>query len=370
MIVLITILFTSSALLLFVERASTDLLVPLRDSDRLRLRQEAYSALETTLAVLLVFEEALGGLHSTAEGWDKPLEWGDYEPADGLAVEVTFQDESGKVPLPRADFQSLVTMFVSWGAIQPDAELWADALLGWMNEDYAPVSFDAPREEDYERADLAYLPPKRPLRSFQELRAIAVINEAFFNENGVANEYGIQFMESVSLLDYDRPNINSAASGVLTALAGYDVNQLKLLDDYRSGGGAWGSNGPGFFTDANEIATVLGEQAVTGGFGATIEALRINVTVRQGPSAYLLSVVISPSGGARLVEVDPIPMKEADRERQQAREDTSVDAGRTGAATDSEESAEVELEYPFTLLEIRENDAPSAQAVVPEEAPI
>ena len=78
-IVLVTLLFATTALLLFIEKASTDLIVHVRDSDRVRLRQEAYSALETTLAVLVDFQEVLGGLHSPAEGWAEPLEWGDYD---------------------------------------------------------------------------------------------------------------------------------------------------------------------------------------------------------------------------------------------------------------------------------------------------
>jgi general secretion pathway protein K len=49
-IVLVTMLFAVAALTLFIEKASTDLIVATRDATDTRLRAEAYSALETTVA--------------------------------------------------------------------------------------------------------------------------------------------------------------------------------------------------------------------------------------------------------------------------------------------------------------------------------
>lgn len=375
-VVLVTLVFATTALLLFIERASTDLLVHVRDADRIRLRQEAYSALETTLAVLVDFREVLGGLHSPAEGWGDPLEWVGYEPAEGHEVRVEFVDESGRLPLPRATYQQLYDIFESWGVRETEAELWADALMGWMKADHTPVSFDAPRPEDYERAEIGFLAPARPLRSFRELRAIDHIREAFFDEDGNPNERGRRFAEAVSLFNYAQPNLNAAPPGVLSALARYDDNQLDLLGDFRSGDGIYRGRGPGYFTSANEVATVLGEQAVAEGFGTAIQALRITVTVKQGNAEYQLSVVVAPPGGARLVAADAIPRKE--------REDTTAAAGgSTGepestageaeaeprgpaaarwVAAEADDAEAVDLEYPFTLLEIRERNGPAVAA--------
>ena len=49
-IVMITILFTAFALVAFIEKAGNDLLVEHREAQARRLRMEAYSALEVTLA--------------------------------------------------------------------------------------------------------------------------------------------------------------------------------------------------------------------------------------------------------------------------------------------------------------------------------
>ncbi len=69
-IVLVTVLFATFALMAFMDKASTDLIVASRESTSRRLRVEAYSALETTLAVLQNFRTVSGPLRSPAEGLD------------------------------------------------------------------------------------------------------------------------------------------------------------------------------------------------------------------------------------------------------------------------------------------------------------
>ena len=373
-VVLITLVFATTALLLFIERASTDLIVHVRDADRMRLRLEAYSALETTIAVLVDFEEILGGLHSPAEGWSNPLEWSDYEPQEGHEVKVEFVDESGKLSFPRVDFQTWRDMFISWGALESDAELWADSLMGWTQKDYVPVSFDAPEAKDYERDPIGFLPPARPLRSFNELRAIENIRDVFFDEFGGPTSFYRRFQEAVSLYDYDAPNVNSAPQSVLAALGKYDENQQSLLSDYRSSEGIYRGRSSGYFTSADEVSSVLGEQGVAPGFGALIQALRINITVSQASSSYRLSVVIAPANGARLVSAPAIPRKEsaADEESAETSEPERVSSVAEQIANEDNDSEEpIDLEYPFTLLEIREIDAPErlAEMSAGEEVP-
>ncbi len=366
-VVLITLVFATTALLLFIDRASTDLIVHVREADRLRLRMEAYSALETTLGVLVDFEEILGGLHSPAEGWSDPLNWADFEPQDGHEILVEFVDESGKLSFPRVDFQTWIDLFMSWGALESDAELWADSLLGWTQKDYVPASFDAPEAKDYERDPIGFLPPARPLRSLSELKAIDNIREAFFDEQGAPTVYYKQFADAVSLFDYDAPNLNSAPESVLAALGKYDENQQSLLADYRKSEGIYRGRSSGYFTSVNEVSTVLGEQGVAPGFGAKIQALRINVTVKQASSSYQLSVVVAPANGAKVVSAPAIPRKESGGEEATevpAEEKRAVSMAEQIANAESGSDEPIDLEYPFTLLEIREIDAPVRRAAL------
>lgn len=356
-VVLVTILFATTALTVFIERASNDLLVEAREADINRLQLEAHSALETTLAVLEDFRIVQNGLRSPAEGWGEPLEWSGYQPGEGRRVEVAFADESGKLSLPQVDYATLVNLFLSWELQQADAERLADALLGWVQPDYTPQSATAPRREDYENAPLGFHPPERPLRSFSELRAIDIVREYFFDELGRPTDLGRSFMEAVSLYDFARPNINAAPGSVLAAVGRYDPRQQRQLDDFRRGEGAY-VRSPRFFRSANEVATVLGEQGVAAGFGAEIQALRITVTVREGVASYQLQAVVAPPGGARVVEAPAIPEPRAE--------------GRTEAPPPARRRNEQEtapaaagLDYPFALLEIRENAAISPAPAEP-----
>src|SRR5688500_1205489 len=109
LVVMITLVFASFALIVFMDKASNDLLVEQRDAEGRRLRLEAYSALEVTLSVLEEFRQANNGLKSPAEGWSDPLAFAEYAPSEGRQVTITFEDESGKISLPRATPAVLTT---------------------------------------------------------------------------------------------------------------------------------------------------------------------------------------------------------------------------------------------------------------------
>jgi len=136
-IIMITLVFTAAALVAFLEKASTDLLVDARTVTNDRLRVDAYSALEVTLAVLQDFNTADHGLRSPNEGWGSPLDWAGWSsPTDGHTVEVAFEDESGKIPLIRIGSADLLAMFENWNLSQNDAQHLADVLLSWMHQNY------------------------------------------------------------------------------------------------------------------------------------------------------------------------------------------------------------------------------------------
>jgi general secretion pathway protein K len=357
-VVLVTLLFASVALTLFIEKASDDLLVESRVAAARRLRLEAYSALETTLAVLQDFQLVNGGLRSPAEGWGNPLEWAGYVPADGRAVTVEFVDESGKMSLPRITPNTLVELFKSWEIAQNDAEKLSDAVLQWMNPDYVPTSGFLP---DYENDPLPYVAPARPLRSFSELAAIDVVRETFFDTDGRPNAYWKRFTGAVSLLDFTQSNLNALRPGVLAAY-GFDSNQQAQLGDFLAGTGNYQTQGPGYFHTPAEAANILGAEAPAG-LGTSIGALRIIVTVLDNPSArsgFRLNVVVAPPGSTAKV---------VDQKATTKRPDTGVvsPAAPTAATTPANSTTAAgagagaqnqapSLNYPFTILEIREND--------------
>lgn len=357
MIVLVTLMFTTVALVAFVEKAGDDLLVEAREATSRRLRKEAYSALEVTLGVLEDFRLVNGGLRSPAEGWSDPLEFAGWEPQDGREVEVAFEDESGKLSLPQAELATLVNLFKGWGMQQADAERLADAMLGWMKKDH--VSSTA-RQPDYDQVSLPYGPPLRSMRSYSELAAIDYAREVFFDENGQPNELWQRFVAAISLFDFKNTNLNGLSGNLLNDLGLIDDAQQRDFEDFRSGRGSHARQGPGFFQTPAEAASVLGAQAALTGYGTEISALRIILTVKEGRSNFRLSVVVAPTGGAKVIQ-------EVAASTAEITPDTP--APKPSPAKDAEDSAGAKkLKYPFTLLEIRENAEISAVSAPPTQA--
>ncbi|MGH7944520.1 MAG: hypothetical protein ACREF9_05875, partial [Opitutaceae bacterium] len=268
-IVMVTLLFAAFALVTFMEKASVDLLVDQRDVLTRRLRMEAYSALEMTLGVLNEFREVGNGLRSPAEGWGDPLTFAGYTPPDGRVVEIAFEDESGKISLPHANALILTNLFKNWGILQADAEALADAMLGWMKRNHVYTSSVQP---NYEGGPIPYLPPGRSMRSFHELAAIEKVREAFYDSDGRPNDYWRRFVNSVSLLDFARPNLNGAKPDTLAALGQFDETQQQNLGDYLRGAGNYQNQGPQFFQAPNEAQRIAGPTGDTSAFGATISA--------------------------------------------------------------------------------------------------
>ncbi len=350
-IVLITILFAAAALTLFIEKAGNDLLVDAREADANRLRLEAYSALETTLGVLEEFRVVLNGLRSPAEGWGEPLAFAAYEPASGRVVEVQFVDESAKLSLPNVDPSSLVELFKGWDMTQPAAERLSDALLLWMRKDHIPGSASAPRAEDYERGETPSEPAQRSLQSFGELAAIEYARDVFYDEDGEPNELWARFVEAFSLYAFDKPNLNGGNPHVLAAMGVTDKAQIRRVQDFLTGRGTYERMGAGYFKGQDDVAGLLGANSPAAGLSTQISALRIIITVWEGRSFFRLNAVVAPEGGATFPPRGNEETATADPQTGNPQSQPVQPEARTNTNASTKS-----LNYPFTILEIREND--------------
>ena len=352
MIVLITIAFATMAMYVFIERAANDLLVEKRSSDASRLRLEAYSALETTISVLEEFRQANGSLHSPSEGWSDPLAFASYEPAEGRTVEVTFEDESGKYSLPNATQATLLNLFKAWEVSDVEAAKVSDAILGWMKKDHVASSAGAPEAEDYEREEIPFDPPGRPLRSFNELGTIAAARDLFYDENRQPNELWHRFESAFSLYSFQNPSINGASPELLPGLGISDPGQQRQLDDYIHGRGAYENRG-GYFKNSQDVTAMFGAHSPAAALSTQISSLRIIITVREGRSSFRINALIAPPGGAT------IPVVQTNQNTGTNQGSTSAPAQTTAASATANgpSQATKKLNYPFTILEFRENDA-------------
>jgi general secretion pathway protein K len=355
-LVLVMLVFTATALTAFVEKAGTDLLVEVRQADSRRLRQEAFSALEVTLAVLEDFRQADSGLHSTAEGWGDPLGWAGWTPSEGRTVEVSFQDESGKIPLGRADMTTLTNLFEYWQMSPADAGKLADVLLGWMQKGYVYATATTP---DYGQAAVPYAEPERPLRSFGELAAIDYAKDVLFDENGLANGNYWRLVNDVSIFTFSQPNVNGANADVLASMGQYTDAQRQHINDYLTGTGQYAQLGQQWFQSSTTLGSVAGLGGNAAPFGTTITALRIVVTVHEGRSQYRLSAVVAPQGGATINQTNATNATAAATNASVTTATSVTNTSQpssTASSAATAAAASQSINYPFTLLEMLEND--------------
>jgi general secretion pathway protein K len=296
-------------------------------------------------------------------------------------VEVSFEDESGKIPLIHANVTTLMNLFQSqaWGPmLQPDAQHLADVILSWMQKNYIPSTAFPP---DYGQAALPYDPPQRPMRSFSELACIDYAREVFYDKNGRPNDLFWRFCNDFSLFNYAKPDINGANADVLTAVGQFDETQQQNLSDYLNGTGQYAAMGKQWFQSGgpqggrggagnannNAVRGVVGAAGNPNAFGTSILALRILVTVHEGSSQFRLSTVVSlanQNGAASTVQTTATDVRagEANAAGGQGNSGANV-AGKpqspgmpTAAQASAAQGSKSNIKYPFTILEILEDD--------------
>jgi hypothetical protein len=170
---------------------------------------------------------------------------------------------------------------------------------------------------------------------------------------------------SVSLFDFSQPNTNTARMTTLAAFGGYDEASMKLISDYVGGLGSYSRQGPAYFQNAQEVTGLVG-QAASPRLGTQVRCIRVNVTVREGQTSFRVSAVVTASGGAQLPPPDQPTAADTSTSSAAANDTTaaqnnsnSADSAAAAATTTTSPATgqtPAALNYPFTLLEIREND--------------
>jgi len=361
-LVLVLVFLTAMLLTRFIESTSVELLLETHRADRDRLRQDARSALEVTLASLADFLAVDKGLYTPAQGWDDPLGYAGYSPRPGVTVDVSFEDESGKIPLPTATRDTLLALFIHLGLVDADANKLTDALFFWMHDGYVPTDSTID-DAAYAAAITPYEPPHRSLRSFDELRSVLVARDYFFDADDQPKPLYQSFVNSVSLYSYTGANLNANLPSTLAGAA-LDDTQAGKIGDYLSGKGSRPIGSPPYLRSTKDIRAVLGN-ATTTGLTTTIQVLRIRLTVREGASNMVLNALVAQPGKAAL----PAAAVVGDATSEANENDTATAAAAattannttgqtTAAGTTTRTQSSTSLHYPFVILELKEETAP------------
>jgi general secretion pathway protein K len=380
-VVLVTLLLASLMLMKFMESSEVELTLATRQADRERLRTDAYAAMETVLAVMAEVQAINNGLYAPEQGWGDPYLYSGSSPREGVSVKYAFFDETGKASLPKLEFEELVQLVTAIGLNDTDARRFADGLFAWTKADYSPVDMEAEASR-YERDMIPHEPPKRSLRSWEELRAVRLAREYVYDEEGALTPFGAALRENVSLYEFDGSNVNSLAPA-LGAARGWDTTQSATIASYRGGKAARPAGAPPWFRNTKDVTSILGANADTRNIGTEVKIMRVEVTVREGAASMRLGALVAVDDSVALPAVaeGTKTSGSAAGQTQSAAQTSSTPTGtggtssqtgtarrtQTGGETASgAQPSEEKLDYPFRILEVVESSGPAPAPPVDE----
>jgi len=348
--VLVLIVVTSAAILAFSEKALNEMAGEGYYIQRGRLRGEAYSALEATLAVLADYRAIDGGVFAPAQGWADPLTYAGYEPAEGRTVTVEFSDENAKLALQHADRNetAMIALFSDLGFDPKEVEILTDTLLDWIDADDNPRPSGA-EDADYAREDPPYLPANRAPRTFEELAAVQGFGDLMFTDTGYPTPRFEAFKQRTSLYSSGALNLNTVSDDVLRMTGLFNDGQLAALGSVLDTvDGPRGSPGGRFFKSMQELTAQVGPLPAGSTVSVRCQVLNLLITVREGRAEFRLRAVIrtdatgtSATGGGQNASPSA---------RSTGSNRTTV-GGTAGVPT--------QIEYPFRFLELVEDPPPT-----------
>ena len=345
-VVLVLVALAGATLARLLEENALELTLAAREADRGRLRAEAWGEMELALAALAEIRNVdRGRLHAAEQGWADPRAYLGLPPRAGLRVTYVWEVENGKLPLPDLAEADLTLLFQSLGRPTTEAEELADALMGWTRPGHEPED-DRAADDAYDQAAIPYRAPRRSLRSFEELRAIGVIREAFFDPAGRPTRLMEDFQRVVSLHRFPATSANYAEPEALQVL-GFSAEGIAKARAYRAEASDRPRDAAPYFRSREEALSVLGGgngQRVT----SLIQLLRLTVVVQDGRSACSVGVLLAIDPSSRFPEAAADP---TEVEAGKPEPEGTAKPGSTGKAS---------LSYPFPILEWTETGTAQA----------
>ncbi len=139
----------------------------------------------------------------------------------GHGYELRVIDEGGKLALNKLDATTLRTIFDNLEIPPDQAEIIADSIIDWTDEDDLHLTNGA-ESEYYEGLDRPYRAKNAPFDSVEELLLVrGVTRGIFYGEDGVPG-----LAEIFSVFNQSRTlNLNSLSPAVMVALTGMDAEE-------------------------------------------------------------------------------------------------------------------------------------------------
>lgn len=310
LVAVLGMLFIASIMVtVIIERSVRDIAYRGLNDNRPDLQREAYSAMMAGMAALEEIKFFDGKLYGPQQGWATAMSSADYTPSNGYSVDITLEDESGKVPLKEENAEQIRALLIALEISEFDIDLMLDALFDWIDADDS-IRPNGAEDETYDRRDPVYRPANAPLTTLEDLRLIEHWDEQFYDEEGQPNALFREFVKCVSLYNQGKINVHTAPQFLLEALAERDGTPIDSLLDYLLGPD--GEANTGDETPLAEASTSPMPQSESFANATTDQAtvVQMRVSVARGDVRSTLTALLDLSQTDQLPGLNntPIPL--------------------------------------------------------------
>ena len=142
---------------------------------------------------------------------------------DGVEVEISITDDSGKIDINAADSASLKNLFVGQGIEEIQAEELADAIVDWRDPDDL-TSLHGAERDDYRSVGLPYSPRNAPFETISEIQQVF----------GMSYDLYVEIEPAITMFSgRSMPSAAYAPLEALMAIPGMTPEQAQLLIEQR-----------------------------------------------------------------------------------------------------------------------------------------
>lgn len=311
MIALLSIIVTE-----FLLEAAAEIRYRSQVTHRDDLKILAYSALETTVAVLAEVKAIDKKLYSPEQNWGKPLAYAKFAVPKDYTISVKIRDETGKLSIYEEDLKTFGDLMQEMGVsyeqitnlkselktwlsekkdpwqkpkLKPDEKLKGKKPGGEKEKEVKPNPNEQPKPNEESKSDEK---PKekdkdekkkkeqRIIYNLLQLKEIPAFERVFFDAKNNPNEKFKLLKDSISILHKGPLNINTAPDLIKKVILG------DLALNPRT-------NGKSYFRSMKELG-FEGESAkqLEKVIGFNARVLDVDIQVERGTVKYYLSAIV------------------------------------------------------------------------------
>ncbi|OHE73626.1 MAG: hypothetical protein A2007_04170 [Verrucomicrobia bacterium GWC2_42_7] len=381
------ILLMSAMVVQFLSVTTDDIRFKSQVYEENDLRDQAYQALEVSLAAIAEINEIDKGLFSPTQGWDNPLQYAQWTPPVYYKIEAKVSDETGKLPLNTKEnyldrfleenevasyqIQEVINEFNEWTSAERQQQELEDkeretamSRKGGQKGGNQPNALEKKQDKGSDMASKDEVaggenPKKRvifsddtKIQDFSEFLSMEQSRAVFYDEEKrQPRDLYWKLKETYSLYNNGTVNINTAPESVRDILKKVVNLDIQTVENFLYPTDLSGEVKTDTFHFYSKKEEVPGNELSNGSnkialFDVQSHLLLVSITVSRGPVSFLLEALVGLEEKSNTQrDTGSVPSKPTNVTQAQSASRTKSQSKKSLASTD----------YPFKIIRLTEN---------------